>query len=37
MLNREQVEKIREDFSYLKSDKKYIYFDNGATTQNQDK
>lgn len=33
MLNREQVEKIREDFSYLKSDKKYIYFDNGATTQ----
>lgn len=33
MLSREQVKKIREDFSYLKSDKKYVYFDNGATTQ----
>ncbi|WP_455258047.1 aminotransferase class V-fold PLP-dependent enzyme [Peptoniphilus asaccharolyticus] len=33
MLTREQVEKIREDFGYLKMDKKYIYFDNGATTQ----
>lgn len=33
MLTREQVEKIREDFGYLKMDKKYVYFDNGATTQ----
>lgn len=33
MLTREQVEKIREDFGYLKMDKKYVYFDNAATTQ----
>lgn len=33
MLTKEQVERIREDFGYLKSNENYVYFDNAATTQ----
>lgn len=33
MLNKEQIENIRKDFEYLNTDKKYVYFDNAATTQ----
>ncbi len=33
MLNNNEISEIRNDFKFLNLDNKYIYFDNGATTQ----